>query len=159
MNTREFLSFLGLVLFVWIIIILAMVIFVQNDCKAQDSTTVIPIGNKGCKLYWLNLPVGTSIRASGEPDTQLEAVPFIGAGSSLVFRQIEPGIALSIFFYTEGEKIYPVAFLGITLFNNRFVFGPAWNAGRSPENGSLEGWQRRLQLMLSYNLSSLPAGE
>ncbi len=144
----------------WLLLILLLIPF---NLFAQDSTG-IPVGKHGWKLYWLNLPLGAQIYAPGDKMSQkndlsmLEARPFIGVGPSLIFMKDERlGIGLSILFYTEDKSIYPIFGIPITLFNNKFSIAPSWNAGVNFVDVNMHRhiWQRRLMVLLSYNLMQL----
>ena len=145
-----------------LIFVLLLCAFTAN-AYAQDSTG-IPIGKKGWKLYWLNLPLGAMIYAPGDKMSQandmsmLEAKPFIGVGPSLVLQKSPDfGITGSVLFYAEDKSIYPVLGLGVTLFGNKFAIVPSWNFGPNFVDVNLHEhvWQRRFMVLLSYNLMQL----
>ena len=140
--------YVGMIFF-FIAMLFSMWIVCQ-EAKAQaaaDST--IPVGKK----YFLSVELaqlGAIVYASTEANTMLEARPFIGTGLNFSLMEFKQRYGLNAFalFYTEGEKVYPMAAMGFTLLSKRFAigydFGPVGEAFERT-------WQERLRLIVSFN--------
>ena len=134
-----------------VLLLFALPVYAQ-DLTATDTTN-ISIGS--WTLGWAGVPFGVVCSGSDDPNTQLEAKPFIGTGGSLTFMTRKNwGLIGSALFYTEGEMIYPMASFGITMFKGKFATSLGWNFGKT-SSVLKSSVQRRLVVLMSINITSL----
>lgn len=122
---------------------------------AEKGLEKIAIDNAGKFNFSLAyIPFGVMVRASEEENTQLEAQEWIGGGpSGMVLYKDLIGVSGSILFYSgDNEKTYVMFAGGIVMkLPERFALSLAWDFGKVPQVFN-NAWQRRMRMMLSYNL-------
>jgi len=138
--------------------ILSLVILISfvsvGLCKAQDSANV-DLG-KNWKFSVGYLPFAVIVEGSEEPNTILEAKPYLGTGGSFMFVWKEIiGVHFSSLFYTdkESEKVYPMFGSGFIVFPHHNVSISLFYDMGKEEREFKKEWQARLKLILSYNVA------
>ncbi len=132
-----------------ILILIALLILNYTKSKAQDTTNAINIG-KNFRFELELAQFGMKAVASMDDNTMAEVQPVFLTGFTfaLVYIKANVGLNISPLFYTEGEKIYPMATLGASF--NRYKFGVGWNFGKI--DGKLkESWKERACVVFSVN--------
>lgn len=130
------------------IIIAILFVFIVRDAKCQEPDSIVVGGRFALTVELAQL--GAVVTGSGDENTLLEAHPFIGTGLNFALMEFRKRYGLNLFtlFYTEGESIYPMLAIGITVLGKRFALG--YNFGKI--QGTFEkSYKERLNIIVSFN--------
>lgn len=134
------------------LIIILMIGIYADTLQGQEpdsSNNTIQIG-KNLRFRLELCQFGMKAIASLDGNTMAEVQPIFLTGFTfaLIYVKNNVGLNISPLFYTEGEKIYPLATFGFSF--NMYKFGVGWNFGKI--TGQLnEQWKERLCVVFSVN--------
>lgn len=129
-------------------LILALLALTTSAAQAAETDSTITIGKFRLSVEYAQL--GAIIGASTDPNTMCEAKPFAGSGLNFQLAEIKGRYGVNVFtlFYTDGEKIYPMAALGITLLAKRFAVGYDFGSVTDTFDKTYKG---RVKVIVSFN--------